>query len=211
MNSHDTVAWNWATKQRPAMKGASMFFEGDTIYSYGHHWPLAKHMDGFVLVNSDRFSVSTSQHLSIVRRSIHGRAISYDVHPGYWCHATDPAAAAHYAEVTRQDRIREAEEERERKKQYRIDDYARRRGLIERTLGVILEGLPMATTDFLGEALWGPSTKWTHWTTFAKRSAESDPDLAAGIKAAFDRDPDLATKPRKLRLLVNAYQQLLAA
>lgn len=49
----------------------SMFIEGDTLYSYGYHFPLAKrNADGTFWVNPDRYSVSTSKQQGMVRYAI---------------------------------------------------------------------------------------------------------------------------------------------
>lgn len=49
----------------------SLFIEGDTIYSYGRHFPLARRLGGGDFwVNPDRYSVTTSKHQSLVRRTI---------------------------------------------------------------------------------------------------------------------------------------------
>lgn len=49
----------------------SLFIEGDTIYSYGYHFPLARrNADGTFWVNPDRYSVTTSKHQSMVRGAI---------------------------------------------------------------------------------------------------------------------------------------------
>lgn len=51
----------------------TVFYEGDSIYSYGRHFEMARVMrdrsgePSFVLVNGDRFSVTTSGHQSGVR------------------------------------------------------------------------------------------------------------------------------------------------
>jgi len=43
----------------------SLFFEGDVLYSYGYHFPLAVRLDdGFYIVNGDKYSVTTSCHQS---------------------------------------------------------------------------------------------------------------------------------------------------
>jgi hypothetical protein len=45
-----------------------LFIEGDTLFSYGHHYELAKRMpDGSVWVNDKRYSATTSKHASLVR------------------------------------------------------------------------------------------------------------------------------------------------
>ena len=63
------------------MKGCNVFFEGDTIYSYGGHFPIARIVGGeeygkpypkaaaTVLFTSKDYSVSTSKHKSIVARA----------------------------------------------------------------------------------------------------------------------------------------------
>lgn len=73
--SHDDVAHNWAHKTGRACKGFNMFYSGDTIYSYGHHFPLARHAhtaggEQCLLVTSRSYSVSTSKHITITRRAI---------------------------------------------------------------------------------------------------------------------------------------------
>jgi hypothetical protein len=52
-------------------KGNNMFVEGDVIYSYGHHFPIAIRMkNGTFLCNEDKYSVTTGKHKSYVRRYI---------------------------------------------------------------------------------------------------------------------------------------------
>jgi len=75
--SSDNVAHLWAHKvQETARNGkSSIFFEGDTIYSYGHHFPMARHVknkrgQSAILVTTRTYSVTTLRHQSIVRSSI---------------------------------------------------------------------------------------------------------------------------------------------
>lgn len=44
-----------------------LLIEGGVLYSYGHHFALAVAIKGGYLLNGDRYSVTTSQHQSIVR------------------------------------------------------------------------------------------------------------------------------------------------
>lgn len=53
-------------------KGNNMFIEGNVLYSYGHHFPLAVRTSGGFLINQDKYSSSTSKHQSYVRRSLSG-------------------------------------------------------------------------------------------------------------------------------------------
>ena len=68
--SHDTICHEWAHQHGTSGKGHNVFWEGDTIYSYGHHFPMARHVNGVVLLTTDSYSVSTSKHMSLVRRAI---------------------------------------------------------------------------------------------------------------------------------------------
>jgi hypothetical protein len=52
-------------------KGNNMFIEGNTIYSYGRHFPIAHRLpSGLYLINKDKYSVSTGKHQSYVKRNI---------------------------------------------------------------------------------------------------------------------------------------------
>jgi len=51
----------------------NMFVAGNTIFSYGTHFPLAHRLPcGFIICNGDRYSVTTSSHQSSVRSAIEG-------------------------------------------------------------------------------------------------------------------------------------------
>jgi len=55
----------------------NVFIEGDTIYSYGHHFPIAKReprLNGF-LFNPLGYSSSTAKHKSNVRSALSGMDI----------------------------------------------------------------------------------------------------------------------------------------
>lgn len=67
--NNDQVAHLWANKSRQQAKGSNVFFEGNTIYSYGHHFPMARLYKGVVLYTTGSYSVTTAKHLSIVRRA----------------------------------------------------------------------------------------------------------------------------------------------
>lgn len=50
---------------------SNVFFIGDTIYSYGTHFPMAIRLSGgMYLVNADTYSPTTSKHQCYVRRNI---------------------------------------------------------------------------------------------------------------------------------------------
>ena len=67
----------WAHKTQAEARNStgSFYFTGATIYSYGSHFPIATHVTGAdrqagILFTSEKNSVTTSQHMSAVRRSI---------------------------------------------------------------------------------------------------------------------------------------------
>lgn len=70
--SHAEVAHYWANNTQAEGKCGNMFFEGDLIYSYGHHFVIARRTDQhdehgtpIVLVNSHHYSKTTARHISL--------------------------------------------------------------------------------------------------------------------------------------------------
>jgi hypothetical protein len=64
----ESVIWNFfnSKDRQHYRKGAKVFFEYDTLYSYGHHFRLAvKTRAGGFIVNADRYSRTTDKHTSI--------------------------------------------------------------------------------------------------------------------------------------------------
>ncbi len=53
---------NGATKGRNGNQ--TIFIDGDVIYSYGHHWPIAVRQGRAALINGNKYSVTTSRHTS---------------------------------------------------------------------------------------------------------------------------------------------------
>jgi len=73
--NHSQVAHAWAHKR--SAKGCNMFTDGETIYSYGHHFAIAKHMEnGAVLFNSASYSNSTAKHQCRVRSAMNGNGFN---------------------------------------------------------------------------------------------------------------------------------------
>jgi hypothetical protein len=75
--NNDMVAHVWAQRSqtRGRNAGETFYFEQDTIYSYGYHFPLAEFArtpsgTDIVLVNSRSYSVTTAKHASYVRSAI---------------------------------------------------------------------------------------------------------------------------------------------
>lgn len=70
MNNRE-VAHLWANQSRDRASGSHFYFEGDTIYSYGSHFPIARHYKGAVLFTSGSYSVTTAKHKSFVLAACH--------------------------------------------------------------------------------------------------------------------------------------------
>lgn len=68
----------WANQTQPHGDGSSMFFRNETIYSYGYHFIIAKHLQNkegqkCVFFNDRKYSNTTNKHQNLVWRAIpHG-------------------------------------------------------------------------------------------------------------------------------------------
>jgi hypothetical protein len=88
--------------QSSAWSQGNVFFEGDTIYSYGEHFPIARHVrtgrKTAVLFTTRHYSVTTSGHCSSVRQAIPSGTIVFDVPnvKASWGEIDHPANLAHF-------------------------------------------------------------------------------------------------------------------
>lgn len=70
MNKDNTeIAHLWAHQTHSRASGSHFYFEGDTIYSYGSHFPIARHYRGAVLFTTHGYSATTARHISITRQA----------------------------------------------------------------------------------------------------------------------------------------------
>jgi hypothetical protein len=99
----DTVAHHWANRVGDSGKASSLWFQGDTLYSYAE--PIAKLLpDGTVMHTTRTWSNTTSNHQSKARYAAnHLRAVS--------CRAVQDSPAENMAYARRQvaDRLERAE------------------------------------------------------------------------------------------------------
>lgn len=84
MATHKEVAQGWITQSGKHRKGHHMYYEGDTIYSYGSHFPIARLLEHeghkVCLFTTATRSVSTAKHKGIVRGALIGsKYISFNV------------------------------------------------------------------------------------------------------------------------------------
>lgn len=79
LSSNNECAHIWASQSQALGRAGNVFFEGQIIYSYGHHFPVARFAPeyGNVVLFTDRgYSNSTSKHKSLIRSAI---SSSYNV------------------------------------------------------------------------------------------------------------------------------------
>ena len=77
VNTPDMVAHLWAHQSQDSARTAgqgNFYFRGDTIYSYGPHFPIARHVRNkrgqvAILFTTRSYSPSTARHKSIVSRA----------------------------------------------------------------------------------------------------------------------------------------------
>jgi hypothetical protein len=67
--------WAHRTQDEARNRQGNLYFDGDTIYSYGSHFPIARHAtndagERAVLLTTSTYSVTTSSHCSAVRSAI---------------------------------------------------------------------------------------------------------------------------------------------
>lgn len=83
--SHANLAHTWAQQTHTIGYSADrrMFFEGDTIFSYGRHYAIARFTDlrdaegkRVVLFKSDGYSISTAKHRNHTHNALHGLEVS---------------------------------------------------------------------------------------------------------------------------------------
>jgi hypothetical protein len=85
------VAHVWAQQTQPEGRDGRrhVYFQGDTIYSYGSHFPMAKivtrpHGGRFVYFTTKTYSVTTAKHLGMVRSALHGTDNVFSLTPEAW-------------------------------------------------------------------------------------------------------------------------------
>ncbi len=72
--------WMHKTQDDARNQQGNFYFQGDTIYSYGSHFPIARHVvnakgEAGILLTTRSYSNTTSKHIHIVRMAIHGNGV----------------------------------------------------------------------------------------------------------------------------------------
>ena len=92
-SSNSQLAHAWANQLQPEGRASNMFFKGHVIYSYGHHYEIARFItapngENVCFVNSNGYSNSTAKHTRHVLNAIPGGIFifncPFDIDGGYW-------------------------------------------------------------------------------------------------------------------------------
>ena len=75
-HSNYDIAHLWAYDNgNGEARGSNMFYDGDSIYSYGYHFKMAQKYKGVVLYNEETYSTTTAKHQSYVRGAVWQRLV----------------------------------------------------------------------------------------------------------------------------------------
>jgi hypothetical protein len=78
MKTNSEIAHIWANNLEYKGQQGNLFFNANTIYSYGYHFPIARHLDADTVLFTNRsYSNSTSKHIGLVRSAISHKTIIY--------------------------------------------------------------------------------------------------------------------------------------
>ena len=83
-SSHSKLDHAWANESQNEGRASNMFFKGNIIYSYGHHYEIARFIDApngqkVCFINQNGYSNSTTKHTIHVSRAIPKNIVKYYV------------------------------------------------------------------------------------------------------------------------------------
>lgn len=111
--SNQQVCHLWASGNKESANGFSILFEGREIYSWGRHYLLGFKLSAATFIlNSQKFSSSTSKHQCYARRATHGETFYIDGLTSYRDELRDLAAYANRKGAPAPDAIGQASAER---------------------------------------------------------------------------------------------------
>ena len=97
-SSHSEVCHVWAQQTQSEGRAGNIFFRDKSIFSYGEHFEMARFIDAnTVFITTDKYSVSTAKHLSLVRGAVTHKTV-FQV-PSFTDHAEN---VRHYIELARE-------------------------------------------------------------------------------------------------------------
>lgn len=136
LRSSDEVFHYWANKVQAYGESGNVFFKDDKVYSYGHHFCIARHLpSGLVAFTTRGYSPTTSRHISQARSAARHLTLVY-------CHNPDESARTNmnHARNAIRDALNAAEKPRIR--QATRDDHRARALRIAEQANAYLAALP---------------------------------------------------------------------
>ncbi len=98
LKNHSEVAHVWAQQKQDNGRSGNMFFEGPSIFSYGHHFEIARFVGDVVLFTTRDYSSSTRKHKSYTKRAVSHKTVF--IVPSFTDHNAN--VEYHLSEITRQ-------------------------------------------------------------------------------------------------------------
>lgn len=200
-----------------------MFYEGDTIYSYGRHWPLARKVvlsdsgREVALMNDGRYSNSTDRHAREVWRAAHRAHLDQvSLEVDLFGTVTDEASLAHARHITVEHANDQAYENklaaRERAKRDRAHNGDQARRDLENLLDVDMDDLSLSAAVKLRNILIG-----THRNNFQIHRysrggglVNAMPAIAEVLATAITEEPARLKTPGFLFTLIENFKLLAA-
>jgi hypothetical protein len=229
-SQHELVkAWLDPVKRarKPRRKASSMFFEGDTIYSHGHHWPIARITtlpDGreVVLLHSVPHTSSTNRHTRVVANAVPYKS-SFNVHHDLFSSVTDELSMAEAMTITKEMERQRLDEERKRRNERACSAREWRGDMaiqeLERLLDVELEGeMSRSSAVRIELALRDRNTPGRSHNTYGhtryrwnqgKLPELGDP-LVGFLRTVVAEDPSIIKRPKALLEWIEKYELLVS-
>lgn len=70
LSSTNEVCHFFANKLQESGEAFAIFFRGGVLYSYGTHFRIAEHRDGYTLITERKYSNTTAKHISKARQAM---------------------------------------------------------------------------------------------------------------------------------------------
>lgn len=228
MNQYE-CARRWASDNRKpyGKAGHSMFYEGDTIYSWGKHWPLARKVTlldtgrKVVLANAVYYSQSTARHYHVVCMAAHRVHLPREiVEHDLFDSVTDEATLAKAKHITkerlldRQYEARIARNERAKRDRETNGETARRE--LERLLDVDFEDMSISAAIKLRNTLLGVPVNNFQVNSYRSSGqrrggfAEKFPAIKELLTSVITEDPSRLKTPGFLFALIENFKLLAA-
>lgn len=70
MPTNPQVADHFVSKDTGDLYGSNLFVQGDVLYSFGLHWPIAVRQGDVVVINATKRSKSSTVHVGLITSAL---------------------------------------------------------------------------------------------------------------------------------------------